>query len=196
MALKILDKYQPKKYLGRGRKEKLIEEYDQMIEKATKGGGMVFANYQGLTHHQLEGLKKSVRALDAEFVATKNTLILRSLEKIKLSDEAKKAFVDPTATLFTYGDPIEPIKVMAKLIKETELPKIKFGYIDGAELTDKEILRLSTLPGIDQLRAQLVGTMFSPITGLHRALKFNLTKLAMTLNAISEKKNAAPAATN
>jgi large subunit ribosomal protein L10 len=170
---------------NRQKKEKIVESLSEKVEKAQ---GMVFTNYQGLTHQQIEGLKKALKAQDAEFVNTKNTLLLRALGNKITSEEEKDKFQQPTATLFIYKDVILPLKQLTKSIKELSLPSIKFGIIDGKVLSDKEIVRLSNLPPIAVLQAQLLGMMQSPISGLHRALNWNMQKFVMTLNAIKEKK--------
>jgi large subunit ribosomal protein L10 len=169
---------------NRQKKEKIVESLSEKVEKAQ---GMVFTNYQGLTHQQIEGLKKALKAQDAEFVNTKNTLLLRALGNKINTEEEKDKFQQPTATLFIYKDVILPLKQLTKSIKELSLP-IKFGIIDGKVLSDKEIVRLSNLPPIAVLQAQLLGMMQSPISGLHRALNWNMQKFVMTLNAIKEKK--------
>lgn len=179
---------QAQPHRGRGRKETLVAGF---VEKVAKSKGLVFTNYQGLTHVQLEGIKKAVKKVDAEYVITKNTLMLRSLGNKKLSDEDKKNFQKPTATLFMYNDIVDPIKQLAKTIKEFKLPLIKFGIIDGKTTSADDITRLSTLPTLLQLRAQLLGQMKGPITGLHRALQWNLQTLVMTLKAIESKKQPA-----
>ncbi|MBI2442407.1 MAG: 50S ribosomal protein L10 [Candidatus Levybacteria bacterium] len=179
--------HQATAHRGKARKEAIVAKLSEKVQRAK---GMVFANYQGLTHHQLESLKRAVKKAQAEFIATKNTLLLRALEQLNLSEEDRKFFAKPTATLFTYADPIEPIKALAKLIKETKLPEIKFGFLDGKSITASDIEKLATLPSLLQLRAQLVGTLNSPIQGLHRTLNWNLVKLAMTIQAISDKKKA------
>ncbi|MBA3724686.1 MAG: 50S ribosomal protein L10 [Candidatus Levybacteria bacterium] len=161
----------------------------ELLEKVEKSQGMVFANYQGLTHQQLEGLKKGLKKVDAEFVAAKNTLLLRALEgKIDVKAEKDK-FVQPTAALFIYGDIVEPLKLLSKTIKDFKLPTIKFGFIEGNMVTDKEVVKIATLPPLPVLRAQLLGQMNAPIQGLHRALSWNMTSLVMTLNAIKDKKS-------
>jgi large subunit ribosomal protein L10 len=160
----------------------------ELVEKVQKAQAMVFANYQGLTHLQLEGLKKSLKKVDAEFVATKNTILMRALEG-KVDTEAEKdKFTQPTATLFIYNDIVEPLKLLNKTIKEFKLPVIKFGYFEGNVVSDKDVVRIATLPPLPVLRAQLLGQMNSPIQGLHRALSWNMQSLVMTLNAIKDKK--------
>jgi|SRR5579885_3125155 len=170
---------------NRKKKEVIVGE---IAEKVIKAKGMVFTNYQGLTHQQLETLKRTVKKLEAEYVATKNTLLMRALSDKIDTETNKDKFTQPTATLFLYNDIIEPLKQLAKTIKELKLPLIKFGIIEGKIISDADVNKLATLPPLPVLRAQLLGQMQAPISGLHRALRWNLQSLVMTLNAIKEKK--------
>ncbi len=160
----------------------------EFSEKALKAKGMVFTNYQGLTHQQIEGLKKAASSMDAEYVITKNRLLIKSFPDGLISEEDKTKLQQPTATLFLYGDPVEPLKALAKMIKELKLPSIKFGLLDGRSLSDSDVIKLSSLPPKPVLQARLLGQMMSPIQGLHRALSWNMQSLVMTLNAIALKK--------
>ena len=183
-----MDTKEQKVSQNRQKKIDLVNEYTERVEKSK---GLVFADYQGLTHQQLEALKKAVKKIDGEFVITKNTLILRALEGKNVTEDDRAYFNKPTATLFMYGDVIEPLKQLAKTIKELNLPSIKFGIIEGKSVPASDVIKLSTLPPIDVLRAQLLGQMLSPVQGLHRALNWNLQNLVITLKAIADKKPAA-----
>jgi large subunit ribosomal protein L10 len=170
---------------NRQKKEALVAEYVAKVEKAK---GIVFANYQGLTHLQLEALKKALKKEEAEFVAAKNTLLLRALEgKVDVTSEKDK-FTQPTGALFIYNDIVAPLKALTKTIKELSLPTIKFGVLEGKVISDKDVVKLSNLAPLPVLRAQLLGQMKAPISGLHRALNWNLQNLVLTLNAIKAKK--------
>ncbi len=209
--------HQATAYRGRARKEAIVGEFS---DKVNKSKGMVFTNYQGLTHKQLETLKKAVKKLEAEYVVTKNTLLKRALEQShkspirqapfdKAQGEQDKQvtshneknenttqdlglitynFDQPTATLFIYNDIVEPLRQLSKMIKELKLPLIKFGLLEGKPLSEADIMKLSILPSMPVLRAQLLGQMQAPIQGLHHALQWNLQSLVMTLNAIKDKK--------
>ncbi len=210
--------HQAKPYRGRARKEGIIGEF---TDKVNKSKGMVFTNYSGLTHKQLETLKKAVKKLEAEYVVTKNTLLKRALEQShelpirqapfeKTQDEQGKQvtshneknenttqdlglitynFDQPTATLFIYNDIVEPLRQLSKMIKELKLPLIKFGILEGKPLSEADIMKLSILPSMPVLHAQLLGQMQAPISGLHRALRWNVQALVMTLNAVTNKKS-------
>ena len=159
----------------------------EVKEKVDRAKAMIFTDYTGLTHKQLEELKKSIRKADAEYVVAKNTLIKIALGD-KVADQGDK-FQKPTGTMFLFGDIVAPLKALAKMIKETEKPGIKFGIVDGKIVTDKDVVKLATLPSREVLLAQLAGMLKSPIQGLHRAMQWNMQKLVMTLNAVAQQKS-------
>lgn len=170
---------------NRQRKQILVAE---MVEKASKSKAIVLTNYMGLTHQQLEGFKKELRGKDAEFAVTKNNLLKRALKEAKLETGDDTNFDQPTGTLFLYGDPVLPLKSLMKLVKELKMPVVKYGILDGKGISDAQVLKLATLPAKEVLIAQLLGQLMSPVSGLHRALSWNLQKFVMTLKAIEEKK--------
>lgn len=160
---------------------------DELKEKVSRSKAVVFTNYQGLTHKQIEELKKAVKPLKADFVVAKNTLLALALPDYINSKDAS-ALQGPTGTMFVYEDIVEPLKQLAKTIKLLGLPVVKFGILDKEKLTSEQILKLSTLPSREMLLAQLIGGLKSPIYALHRSLNWNLQKLVMTLNEVSKKK--------
>lgn len=170
---------------NRKKKEAIVAE---VAEKVAKSKAMVFANYAGLTHQQLEKFKREIRPLEAEFAVAKNTLLKRALGDRIAGQEDQ--FQQSTGAMFLYGDVVMPLKSLAKMIKDFEKPQIKFGLLDGKVITDKEVIKLSTLPTREVLIAQMLGMMNAPIQGLHRALSWNLQKFVMTLNAVVEQKKS------
>lgn len=176
------------KKTSKAREEK-IATVAKFSEKVVRAKALVFTNYQGMKHKQLEELKKAVKKLNAELLVTKNTLLNLALKSQKIESE-KQTLKSPTATLFIYEDPIAPIKELAKSIKNIKLPLIKFGLLEGKPMNEPEVLRFSTLPTREVLIAQFVGGLKSPIFGLHRALNWNLQKFVMTLKAIEKTKEA------
>lgn len=168
---------------NREKKQHIVAELSHKVKKAK---AMVFANYQGMTHKQLEELKKSLRTVEAELAVTKNTLLERSLTENNISIDHE--FSGPTLTLFAYNDIILPLKELAKTIKLFNLPLVTLGILDGKLVSDKDVLKLSTLPSREVLLSQLVFQMKSPLYGFHRALNWNLQKLVLTLKSIEKTK--------
>jgi large subunit ribosomal protein L10 len=169
---------------------KKIEIVAKLNEKIASAKAIVFTNYQGLTHKQPEGLKRTIKPLKAEYVVAKNSLVLRALEENKIKVEDQKQFEGPTGTLLIYEDVVGPLKELAKLVKEFGIPNVKFGIVEDKRLTGEQVMKLSTLPSRETLLTQLVFSLKSPIFGLHRSLSWNIQKLLLTLNAISQAKPA------
>lgn len=169
---------------NREKKEALVSE---LADKVSRAKALVFTNYQGLTHKQLEELKKALKGANAELVVAKNTLLKLALkDKVKIEDE--KNLEGPTATIFVYEDAIAPLKELAKTIKQLTIPSIKFGILEGENLNSEQLIKLSALPSREVLLSQVVYGLKSPISGLHRALNWNLQKLTMVLSSISKNK--------
>ena len=168
---------------NRQKKEAIVVK---LSEKVSRAKAMVFTNYQGMTHKQLEELKKGLRKADAELVVAKNTLLKLTLARPTWEEGLAKG---PTAALFTYSDVIAPLKELSKVIKNLKLPTIKFGIFDQKMLTSDDIMKLASLPSREVLLAQVVGGIKAPIFGLHRALNWNIQKFVMTLGAIQKSKS-------
>jgi len=177
------------KHTGKARKEVIVAE---LVEKMDQSNGLVFTDYKGITHIQLENLKKDLKTMDSTIIIAKNSLLMLSMKQSKKYADIKdiEALENPTATLFIGGDMVEPLKKLQKTVKEIGLPKIKFGILEGS-LTDGEgVMKIAALPSRETLIAQFVGTLNSPIHGLVVTLNGTIQKFVMTLDAVAKSKPA------
>lgn len=172
--------------------QKKIDSVKSFEEKLSKAKSVIFTDYRGLTHKQLEDLRKALKKEKAEFVVFKNTLIKIAIEKNdnlkKHAEGLRSALNNPTAVLLSFGDQITPLKELAKFIKGKDLPKIKLGVIEDKVITGEQVLEAAKLPAREVLIGKLVGTLNSPIYNLHWALSGNLRKLVFVLNQVAQNK--------
>lgn len=182
------------KKTGKARKELIVAS---LTERLDTSKGLVFTNYQGLSHKQLENLKKDIKKLDAKVVIAKNSLIKRALEKSPpkadqpMDEKLKEALTNPTAILFIEKDMMEPLKRLQKAIKEYgNKPVIKFGVLEGNILDEAGILKIASLPTREVLLAQLAVMLNSPIQGFTQGLNSIPQKFVMTLNTIASAKQS------
>src|SRR3972149_6274294 len=130
-------------------------------KKIARAKSLVFADYRGLKHKQLEELRKLLKKLEAEFVVAKNRLLLRALRQSSgqarsgKADQAKSHLADATATLFSYQDELAPLKELMKYFKAAGFGKAKGGFFGDTLMSEAEVTRLSQLPPRDMLLAQL-----------------------------------------
>lgn len=166
---------------------KKIETVKELAEKVTKAKSIVFADYRGLKHKQLEELRKTVKKANGELVIAKNRLMIRALGTA--AEGVKATLNDSTAALFSYADEVAPLKELVKFFKAAGMGKTKAGLLDGQALNEADVTRLAQLPGREQLLGQLVGQLNAPIQGLHYAMSWNIRKLMYALGAIGKSKS-------
>lgn len=173
-------------------KQKNIDTVKSLKEKLVRAKSIFLTEYRGLTHQQLEMLRKSLKKVKAEFIVAKNTLLKIAMKEwhAETVKEFEAHLKNPTATFLAYDDDIAAIKELAAFITKIQLPKIKLGLFGGKLATEKDFTTLSMLPTHDQLLAILAIRLKSPIYGLHYALRWNLQKFVTALNNVKEKKPA------
>lgn len=145
---------------------------------------VILADYRGLTMKQLEDLRKSLRAVNAQFTIAKNTLLKISLGET--GNKLEEFFKEPTAVLIAKGDEVAPLKELAKFFKNFQKPVVKAGFLGKDILTAQDVDRLSKLPTREVLIGQLLGGLNSPISGLVYTLNGNIQKLAIVLSRINK----------
>lgn len=171
------------------KKSQKIFEIDNLTEKLKQAKSLIFADYSGLKVGQINKLRQEIKKAGGEFEVVKNTLLRKASEggKLKIEDSELKG---PTVALWIYNDDIQPLKVLDNFIKKNELPKIKFGFWNSEMLSNEKITQLANLPGIEELRAKLVGFLKSPLYGLKNALNCDIRKLVVILKTASTKVSA------
>lgn len=173
-------------------KQRKIEAVTILEEKLQKAKALFLADYRGLTHKQLEDLRRKLKKVEAEFVVAKNRLFKIALKnwKSELSEKFEESLKNPSAVFFSYGDAMNAIKTLANFIKNTQLPTIKLGIFEQKVVSASEFNNIAALPSRDQLIALLALRMKSPLYGLHYALNWNLQKFVLALKAVKNNKSA------
>jgi large subunit ribosomal protein L10 len=171
--------------VNREEKARVIEELAEKL----KDNSVVLVDYQGMNVAQSTRLRARSRESGVEFVVAKNTLARRAADAVGI--EGLSGFlVGPTAIAFS-EDPVAGAKLMAEFSDEIESFELKGGLLDGNRVVDAAgILELSRLPGREQLIAQVVGGIQSPIAGLVNVLNGTIRNLAVVLSAVAEQKSA------
>jgi large subunit ribosomal protein L10 len=179
--------------VNRDQKAAVIERVANEIQESEA----VFAvDYRGISVKQAGDLRTALREAEANFTIVKNTLTERAADQA--GAEALKPLLEgPTALTFVRGDVALAAKALARFRRENGLLEWKGGQMDGNALTPDEIESISRLPAREQLHAQMVGVIASPLTGLVRGLASMISGLAIQLQQIQEQglvQGAAPEA--
>src|SRR5437867_3426417 len=108
------------------------EETVQVLkDKLSKSKSVVFTDYKGMTMAQLSDLRNKLAEAQAEFTVTKNNLLKLAAKDAGLELSDDKLFEGPIATLFSYDDEINPIKILTKALKDNLVGQVKAGLLSG-----------------------------------------------------------------
>jgi large subunit ribosomal protein L10 len=169
----------------REEKARIIQE----IAEKLRGNSAVLVDYQGMNVAQSTQLRARSREAGVEFVVAKNTLTRMAADEAGVED-LSQYLIGPTALAFS-EDPVASAKLMAEFAEQVESFALKGGLLEGGRVLDEgEVAALSRLPGREQLLAQVVGGISSPLTGLVTVLNNTIQGLVVALNQIAEQKGA------
>jgi large subunit ribosomal protein L10 len=170
--------------MNREQKAAVIEEVAAQIERSEA----IFAvDYRGLSVKEAADLRIRLDEAGASFRVVKNRLTQRAADQAG-AEELKTFLVGPTAFTFVVdGDVALAAKALARFRRETETLEFKGGRMGDEILTVDQIESIARLPGREQLNAQFVGVLASPITTLVRGLASLISGLAIQLRQIEEQ---------
>jgi len=168
--------------LTKAQKQKIV---DDLKEKVDKQKSIVLASIVGVKVKGLTRLRKEMKKQDCELKVAKKTLISLAFKEKKIDIDTKK-LEGEVALSFGYRDEILPFKILYDFSKEDENLKILGGLIGQELLTREKAIELAQLPTKEELLARLVGSIFSPISGLVNVLQGNIKGLMYALSAIKK----------
>ena len=149
-----------------------------------------FVDYRGLTFAEATELRTRLAKVDATLRVVKNTLAKRAAADAGI-EGLGDLLKGPTAIAYCHGDPVRAAKTIQDFIKEKKKAAIRGGKLDRTLLTTADIEVLATLPSREQLIAQLVGAMASPLAGLANVLIGPIRGLVIVLSQVQEQKASA-----
>jgi large subunit ribosomal protein L10 len=147
-------------------KSALIGVVKGKFDKATSA---VFLDYKGMNVENLTKLRADFRKAGVDYKVVKNTLVKQALKDSAYSGKLDSALVGMTGIAWSYEDPSAAAKVVKAFKKDAgeagEKLQVKAGVIDGTVLDGKAVEnQLATMPGKDELRAQLLATLQAPLS--------------------------------
>jgi len=146
----------------------------------------VVAAYPGTTVKAIQQLRRDARDNGTQVRVIKNRLVIKALQQNdNLKDVDVSALNGQLLYAFNSEDEVAPAQALANFAKTN--PSIVFvGAIsaEGKFLNADEVKALATLPGKEQLIAQVLATLQSPVNDVTNALSGNLHAL---LDGVSAK---------
>lgn len=169
--------------MEKSEKEVVIKE---LAEKFGRAKAAIVAEFSKLDVATVTTLRKKLRDGGVEYRVLKNTLAKRAAKGTSL-EVVSEDFTGPVAVLMSYGDVVAPAKILTDFIKDRETIKVRSAVIEGKKIDAKGVVALSKMPGIQELRAKILGCINQPATKLARVIQTPGQQLAQVIKAKADK---------
>ncbi len=171
----------------RSDKVKLVDEMNQALSKTPH---VILTSFSGLSVNQSTEMRAKVREAGGSYTVIKNRLAKRAAAGTAL-EPLVPMLTGPCGIATHESDPVVLAKTIADFSKANEQLEVLAGVIDAKELVDAAgVKQLASLPGLPELRAQLLSLIQTPATTLVRLLGTPGTQLARVLDARSEQSDS------
>lgn len=169
--------------LSKVQKQDVVAEVTALLASSKM---TVVVTYQGTTVKALQQLRRDARSNGTKVQVVKNRLLVKALQaNDTLKDVDASALKGQLLYAFNSEDEVAPAKALADFAKAN--PTIEFvGAItpEGKFVGAEEVKALAALPSKNELIAQVVATLLSPVHDVTNALSGNLHAL---LDGVKEK---------
>lgn len=153
--------------MSREKKAQIIDELQEIFSKCSIA---ILTDYRGLSTAGITDLRQTLRKSNVEYRVVKNTLARFAAERSG-KNEAVNLFEGPVAIAFSYGDAIEPARVLTDYIRTSRSSlSVKGGFWGDRVLTSDDVGTLAILPPKEVLISRVLAGMQSPIVTLISSL--------------------------
>ncbi|OYX53022.1 50S ribosomal protein L10 [Candidatus Saccharibacteria bacterium 32-50-13] len=159
--------------ITRDKKQTLVAELTDLL---TNAKGTAFAHYAGLTVSDLQDLRKAAREAGVVIKVVKNRLVRVALAEVKTyKDTETTPLVGQLVYAISADDEVAPAQVLNTFSKQNPSLVLAGGFSgEGAPLSAEDVKSLAGLPSKNQLIAEVVAQLLSPVHDTVNALSGNL----------------------
>ncbi len=162
--------------LTKKEKDEVIAEVSDLLKSSKM---TVVAKYQGTTVKAMQALRKDARASGTKVKVVKNRLVIQALKGVDTFKDVDTAALEGMLMYaFNDADEVAPAQSLNTFAKTN--PTIEFvGAItaEGKFIGSDEVKALALLPGKNDLIAQVLAILSSPVNDVMSGLSGNLHAL-------------------
>lgn len=174
--------------LSKDKKTEILADVSQLLADSRL---TVIAHYSGTSVKSLQQLRRQAAENGTKVRVIKNRLVKKVLaDDARFKDVDTSLFTGQLLYAFNSEDEVAPAQSLAKFAKgEPQIDFVGALSADGNLLTPQDVKSLAALPGKDQLRAMLAGTIAAPLSGFVNVLSGNIRGVLNVLSARADQLN-------
>jgi large subunit ribosomal protein L10 len=156
---------------------------DEVKEKIDSSSAFVVTRYGKIRPNQANEFRGALAKKHSELEVVRKRVFLKACEKAGIQGFNEEMLNGSIALVFASQDPIEATKQVFEFQgANAEEFEVLGGYLDGKAYTGADMKRLSTLPGKDEMRSQLLGLFEAPMSQTLAVMEALLCSVIHCLN--------------
>ena len=172
--------------MTREEKDLQIKELTQML---ADNSVLYLTDATGLNAEETTQLRRACYKNDVHMRVVKNTLLRRAMEASEVTDfsELYEVLTGQTALLVgNVGN--APAKILKEFRKKSDMPTLKAAYVEESTyLGDDQIDALTAIKSKDELIAELIALLQSPMKNVVGALNSGGNTVSSLVKALQER---------
>ncbi|MBI3236117.1 MAG: 50S ribosomal protein L10 [Chlamydiales bacterium] len=163
---------------------------DEIQEKISKAQALVIASYNKLAPNAAAGFRSNLSKVGGSLEVVRKRILIKAAAAcgIQLDQDALKGHV---AVFFADQDPVQTTKAIFQFCTENENTlKVLCGQFEKAMCSAQDVEQISKLPGKDEMRAQLLGTLEAPMSQTLATFEALMTSVIYCLDNKSQESNS------
>lgn len=162
--------------------QRKIDTVADLTEKMSRTQLTLVTDYRGLTVAEITDLRNTLRKAGAELIVAKNTLTLIAAKENGY-DALESLLSGPTALAFAYDDVAQAAKAINDFNKGPKKLVVRGGMLGKSLLAADALDAVARMPSREQILAQIVGGISSPVAGVVGVINAAITNVLYVLQA-------------
>ena len=161
---------------------------DEIKEKVESSKALIVTRYENITSQESWSFRTELLKHSSEMEVVKKRIFLKVLEQLGYSYKLED-LEGHIAAIFVKkdGDPFNVAKVIYEFSNATNKMQVLRGEIEGKSYLKDDMVFLSKLPTLNNLRAQFLGLLEAPMTQTLLVFQSLLTSIMYVLEEKTKK---------
>ncbi|MFT6332320.1 MAG: large subunit ribosomal protein L10 [Lentimonas sp.] len=140
-------------------REQKAELVTSMKESLTNSDLIVLLHYRGLSDKQLFDFRVNLKSKGVTLKIVKNTLTKVAIKGSDMEEALTPYLNGPTAICYTDNDVVSLAKTVIDSAKALDVLKIQVGYMNQDVLKEQDLVNLSKLGSLEEVRSSFLGML-------------------------------------
>lgn len=163
---------------------------DEIKEKLKESNAFVLTSYQGIDPNVTSEFRISLFEAGGVLCAHKKRIFLKAAEELGL-EIGKEMLKGHLGVVYAGEDSVATTKAVFKFKKDNDMQlEILGGLFEGKICSPDVLKEVSMLPGKEEMRAQFVGVLEAPLSGLVSVMEASASELVSCLDQKVQKEES------